>query len=297
MTLWLGLIRYFAANQSTWKGTLVFVAQPAEEIGRGASAMLADNLFKRFPKPDLALAVHVDPSHAAGKVSYRAGYALAAVDSVDVTLIGRGGHGAMPHLAIDPVVMAARYIVDLQSIPSREIDANEPVVLTVGSLQAGTKRNVIADKAELQMTLRTFSPKVRARAIELIRRKAQAAALSVGATEPKVVVESNSVPALYNDPTLVEKILPPLKAAIGAENVEPQDRVMVGEDFSRYFVEGKVPVVMLFLGSIRSDRLEKLRGILGGEPTLHSSTYFPDSKETITTGLVSMTRIIESLLR
>ena len=156
----IGVARYLAANKDLWSGTVMFIGQPAEEIGGGAKIMLDAGLFTKFPKPDMALALHVDSTLPTGKVGYRAGYSQANVDSVDITIRGRGGHGATPHMTIDPIVEAARLVLDLQTIISREIKAQEPAVITVGSIHAGTKHNIISDSCTLQLTVRSYSPEV-----------------------------------------------------------------------------------------------------------------------------------------
>ena len=177
----IGVARYLAANKDLWSGTVMFIGQPAEEMGGGAKVMLEAGLFTKFPKPDMALALHVDSTLPTGKVGYRAGYSQANVDSVDITIRGRGGHGAQPHLTIDPIVEAARLVLDLQTIVSREIKPQEPTVITVGAIHAGTKHNIIADTCTLQLTVRSYSPEVRKQLLEAIRRKANATALSSGA--------------------------------------------------------------------------------------------------------------------
>ena len=181
----IGVARYLAANRDRWSGTLMLIGQPAEEVGNGAQKMLADGLFEKFPKPDYALALHVDGSLATGKVGYRAGFAQANVDSIDITLHGRGGHGAAPHTTIDPVVMAAKLVLDLQTLVSRETNPIEPAVVTVGSIHAGTKHNIIADDCKLQLTVRSYSDKVRDHLIEGIRRKAKAVAASAARRTPR----------------------------------------------------------------------------------------------------------------
>ncbi len=176
----IGVARYLAANRDRWSGTLMLIGQPAEEVGNGAKKMLDDGLFEKFPKPDYAVALHVDGSLATGKVGYRAGFAQANVDSVDITLHGRGGHGAAPHTTVDPVVMAAKLILDLQTLVSRETNPIEPAVVTVGSIHAGTKHNIIPEDCKLQLTVRSYSDKVREHLLDGIRRKAKAVAASAG---------------------------------------------------------------------------------------------------------------------
>ena len=295
MTSLVGVARYLAANKDRWSGTVMFVCQPAEERGAGAKAMLEDGLFEKFPKPDFALALHVDSSLAAGKVGYRAGYALANVDSVDITIRGRGGHGAYPHTTIDPIVQAAHLIVDLQSIVSREISPTDAAVITVGSIHGGAKHNVIADSCHLQLTVRSYSDEVRKHLLDGIRRKALAVAQSAKAPEPEVTV-SEGTPSMYNDPELVERVTPVLARVLGEENVVEVEPVMGGEDFSHYGRAG-VPIFMYRLGSIEAPRLERMRSLGQKPPSLHSAVYYPDAEPTLRTGVTSMASAALSLLQ
>ncbi len=295
MTNLLGAVRYLASHRQAWQGTLVAIFQPAEERGAGAKAMLADGLLTRFPRPDFAVALHVFPDISAGKVGYRAGYALANVDSVDIRVKGRGGHGAYPHATIDPVVVAAKLVVDLQSIVSREIDPVEPAVVTVGSIHGGTKHNIIGDTCDLQLTVRSYSPKVRKQLTDAIRRKALAAAASAGAPEPEVVV-SEGTPALFNDPALTERTVAALKKVLGEANVTETAPSMGGEDFGRIGRAG-VPIVMLKLGAISRERLDQFTEQGEQPPSLHSPKFYPDPGPTITTGVTTLVTTALELLR
>src|SRR5205085_7230371 len=161
MTCWVGTARVLVAMKDRWSGTLVFIGQPAEEIGAGARAMLADGLFTRFPKPDYALALHCDARYPHGHVNYREGLMQANVDSLDILVKGKGGHGSAPHTTIDPVVIAARIVMDLQTLVSRETDPLESAVVTVGSIHGGSKHNIIPPEVKLQITVRSFKDSVR----------------------------------------------------------------------------------------------------------------------------------------
>jgi hippurate hydrolase len=273
----------------------VAIFQPAEERGGGAEAMLNDGLFRRFPRPDYGLALHVAADREAGKIATRPGYALANVDSVDIIIRGRGGHGAYPHMTIDPIVIAARLIMDLQTIVSREIKPIEPAVVTVGAIHGGTKHNIISDECRLQLTVRSFTPEVRKQIHDAIRRKAKAAADASGAPEPELEF-SDGTPALSNDPELVARVLPVIGKAIGEDNVETADQSMGGEDFGRYGLAG-VPIVMLSVGSVTPERLAKLREGGALEPSLHSPKYYPDIEPTITTGVTALSAAALDLLR
>ncbi|REK17254.1 MAG: amidohydrolase [Planctomycetota bacterium] len=295
MTDLIGVAQYLGSHKDDWSGTVMLIAQPAEERGEGARNMLNDGLFERFPKPDMALALHVDATLETGKIGYRAGYSLANVDAVDVTMRGRGGHGAQPHTTIDPIVQAAQLIVALQTIVSREISPIEPAVITVGSIHGGTKHNVIPDDCHLQLTVRSFSDETRTKLLDGIRRKAKAIADSVGAPEPEVtVVEDEATPALFNDEKLVARVAPVLKRVLGEENVVDNEPSMGGEDFSRYGRAG-VPIFMFSLGSVDPHRMAGLKRT-GAVPSLHSAVYYPDAEQTLQTGITAMASAALDLL-
>jgi hippurate hydrolase len=295
MTSLTGTAQYLAGHKADWSGTLVLVGQPAEERGEGARRMLEDGLFTRFPKPDMALALHCDGSLATGKVGYRAGYALANVDSVDVVMHGRGGHGAAPHTVIDPIVLAAQFIVSLQTVVSREMNPIEPAVVTVGSIHGGTKHNVIPDSCKMQLTVRSYSPQVRERLLEGIGRKARAVAEGAGAPEPTVEVLNETTPAVFNDEKLVERVLPVLRKTLGEENVVLSEPAMGGEDFSRYGLAG-VPIFMFRLGTIEPERLAGLTRGGAEPPSLHSSSYYPDAELAVQTGVTATCAVVLDLL-
>ncbi|MCU7958676.1 MAG: amidohydrolase [gamma proteobacterium symbiont of Bathyaustriella thionipta] len=291
----IGTACYLAANRSLWKGTIMLVGQPAEETGSGARALLEDGLFERFPRPNYALGLHVSPVLAAGKVAYRAGYTMANVDSVNITLYGRGGHGAYPHATIDPVVEAAELIMSLQTIVSRMVDPVEPAVVTVGAIHAGTKNNVIGDSAKLKLTVRTFSAEVRKQVLAAIERKARAVAMGAGAPEPLVTIAMGT-PSLFNDLQLSARMRPVLKQQLGAENVEILAPTMGGDDFSRYGWEG-VPSLMYWLGAVKQERLDAYAAAGETPPSLHSASFYPDEDETLKTGVVLLSSSILELLK
>ena len=295
MTNLVGTVRYLASHRDQWRGTLVAIYQPAEERGAGAKAMLADGLFQRFPRPDFALAMHVAADSLAGTVKYRAGFAQANVDSVDITVRGRGGHGAYPETTADPIVIAARLVLDLQTIVSREIAPIEPAVITVGSIHGGTKHNIIGDACHLQLTVRSYSPKVRKQLLAAIRRKALAAAQSANAPEP-ILSTTEGTPSLFNDPELVERLVPVLEKALGKPQVLETHPSMGGEDFGRFGRAG-VPIVMFKLGTIGQQRLNEYEQAGAPPPSLHSPKYYPDPKASITTGVTMLTTAALELLR
>lgn len=274
--------RFMASHREDWRGTLMLLGQPAEERGAGAKAMLEDGLFRHFPRPDYALALHVDATLPAGMVGYRSGYALANVDSCDITMIGRGGHGSYPQGCIDPIVMAAQLIVDLQTIVSREISPLEPAVVTVGSIHGGTKHNIIPDTCHLQLTIRSYAAEVREALKEAIQRKARAIAASYRAPEPEVTF-AEGTPAMFNDEQLVERVVPALIDALGEEHVILSDQSMGGEDFSRYGRAG-VPIFMFRLGSVEPARFDEFARRGQTPPSLHSAEYYPEPRETLRVG-------------
>ncbi|HUY34777.1 MAG TPA: amidohydrolase [Pirellulales bacterium] len=286
ITTLVGATRYLAQHKDRWSGTLIAIGQPAEERGEGAKRMLDDGLFEKFPRPDYALALHVDSTLATGRVGYHAGYTLANVDSVDIVVRGRGGHGAFPHMTIDPVLQAAHLIVDLQSIVSREIKPTDPAVITVGSIHGGTKHNIIGDQCHLQLTVRSYSNEVRRHLLDAIRRKAKAAAESAGAPEPTVEV-SEGTPAMYNDEKLVERIVPVFRRLFGDKNVVASEPSMGGEDFSRYGLAG-VPIFMFRLGAVDEKRLAGFARLDQPPPSLHSPLFYPDAEPTLATGVTAM---------
>jgi len=291
----IGVARYLASHRDGWSGTVLFVFQPAEETSVGAEAMLRDGLLSRFPRPDFAVALHDSADLAAGKISYHSGYTLANVDSVDVVVKGRGGHGASPESTIDPIVIAAKLIVDLQTIVSREVKPIQPAVVTVGSIHGGTKHNVISDECRLQLTLRSLSPEVRQQLRDAVHRKATAAAASAGAPEPTIEI-SEGTPALFNDPKLTERVAAILKAKFGEEKVVLGEPVMGGEDFGRFGKAG-VPICMLRLGAVSQKRLDEFAAKHQPPDSLHSPRFYPDIEETLTVGVPALSYVAMDLLK
>ena len=289
MTGWIAAATLLARARDAWRGTLVFVGQPSEETGSGATAMLADGLFARFGKPDWAIAVHDSADMPAGTVGFVPGYALANVDSVDVTFFGRGGHGAYPHRTVDPIVMAARFVTSVQTVVSREQDPLVPAVVTVGSFHAGTKHNVIPDDAKLQLTVRTYEDDVRARVLAAIARVARGEAAAAGAPrEPEVKVrEDDLTRSTFNDPALTRRLAGALGAVLGADRVQERKPVMGGEDFSAYGRAG-VPATILWIGAQDPKALAAARAAGKDLPSLHSSGFAPDREPTIRTGAATL---------
>ncbi|WP_233200155.1 M20 family metallopeptidase [Blastopirellula marina] len=291
MTNALGVARYMAHHKDQWQGTLMILGQPAEEKGAGAKAMLEDGLFERFPKPDYALALHVDPTMPVGTVGFRAGYAMANVDSVDIILKGKGGHGAYPHMTVDPIVQAAQLVMDLQTIVSREIAPSEPAVVTVGAIHGGTKHNVIGESCHLQLTVRSYGEETRKQLLDAIRRKANAVAESYRAEKPEITVKEGT-PSLFNDQKLTGSVVETLRRTLGDDHVVPVDPSMGGEDFSRYGLAG-VPIFMFRLGAVDARRLARYEQLGQKPPSLHSPLFYPDAEEALQT---SVTASVAALL-
>lgn len=300
MTVWLGAARALARHRDRWSGTLVFIGQPAEERGGGAKAMLADGLYERFPYPDYGLALHVSSNLPAGTLGYCPGYAMANVDMVDITVHGRGGHGAYPHTTIDPVVLSARIIMALQTIVSREISPIDPAVLTVGAIHGGTKGNVIPDDVHLQLTLRSYKEEVRQALIDKIKRICRGEAISAGLPEdlmPEIELRPEHTPALYNDPELTQRVVSVFRNTFGDERVVPLEPEMVGEDFARYgLTEPRVPIFMFRLGAADPELVEAAARGEAVLPSLHSARFAPVPEPAIKTGVTAMTEAILHLL-
>ena len=300
MTWLVGAARVLGQIKDQWRGTLVFIGQPAEEAVGGALGMLNDGLFKRFPRPDFCFALHDDAELAAGTVGYTPGYSGANVDSVDITVYGVGGHGAYPHKTKDPVVLAAQIILDLQTIASREVKPGEPVVVTVGSIHGGTRRNIIPDEVRLQLTVRSYKEEVRQQTLAAIKRIARGQALAAGLPEdrlPEVKVTDEITPSLYNDPKLTERLVSAFQAWFGAANLIQKPPSMGGEDFSEFGrTEPKVPICMMNVGGVNPEALKESQRTGKALPSLHSSLWAPVPDPTIKTGVTVMTAAVLELL-
>jgi hippurate hydrolase len=288
-----GTAAWLAYHKNRWAGTVVLIGQPAEERAGGAVAMLADGLYTRFPRPNFALALHVQHDLATGKVGYRSGPAMAGCTTVEITVKGKGGHGAMPHRTVDPIVLASALVLDLQTIVSREINPVDPAVISVGSFHGGTKSNIIPDEVELQLTLRAFRPEVRMQLIEAIERRAAAMAQGHGAPVPDVEL-AGGVPPTVNTPALVRRVVPAMTTALGPENVVAVEPTMISEDFG-LFEQGGVPTFMFRLGTVSPERLAQTDD-LDELPTLHSPEFAPDAAAALRTGIRAMTAAIAQLL-
>lgn len=301
MSVFLGTAQVLTGVKEKWQGTLLMIAQPAEERSGGAKAMLKDGLFTKFPRPDFALALHTNATMQTGKVGVISGYAMANVDMVDITVFGKGGHGAYPHTTIDPVVLASRMILDFQTIVSRQISPLEPAVLTVGSIHGGTKGNVIPDEVKLELTLRSYSDEVRNKLIDNIIEVSKGIAMSAGLEEdlyPQVTVRDESTPSLYNDPQLTERMTKIFRKVLGSGNVESVTASMVGEDFGRYGrVEPHLPIMIFWLGTIGEQKIKQARQNKSELPSLHSGKFAPEPKTTLITGMTAMSHAVLELMQ
>jgi amidohydrolase len=280
MAGWVGAAALLSSTKERWRGTVVMVGQPAEETVVGARAMIADGLFLRFPKPDVALAVHGRADLAAGKVSLVAGYTMANVDAVDITLYGKGSHGARPELSVDPIVLAARTVLALQTLISREKDPLEPAVITVGSIHGGTKHNIIPDEVKLQITVRSYTREVRLQLLSGIARIAKAEAVAAGAPREPLLAFSEGQDATWNDPALTRRLATALVRDLGAKSVEEGRPDMVAEDFGEFGKAAGIPSVLMRTGAA-DPALMKPGATL---PSLHSSAFAPAREPAIRTG-------------
>jgi len=294
MAAWVGTATLLSRSRSHWRGTLMMVAQPAEEMLTGARAMIADGLFTRWKKPDHAVAVHVYGLVPAGVIGYVPGFHKSSMDSVDIKVLGRGGHGAAPHRTIDPVLLAARIVVTLQSIVSREIDPRDPAVVTVGSIHGGTKHNVIPDEVKLQITMRSYSETVRNHLREAVGRIARGEAAAANAPAPEVVITAGG-DAAYNDPALTTRIAAALVPIFGPEGVRQMQPLMTSEDFGEYPRAG-VPSVQLMLGSADAAVLARAEAAGQEVPANHNSAYAPLREPTIKGATTALTAMALELL-
>ncbi|KPM76900.1 MULTISPECIES: M20 metallopeptidase family protein [Pseudoalteromonas] len=300
MSSFIGTAQQLMTHKDQWQGTLMMVAQPAEEVGGGAKAMLKEGLFTKYPTPDHVIGLHVSASVPAGKVSMKTEYTMASVDSVDITVKGKGGHGAYPHTTIDPVVIASRIVLALQTITSRELSPLEPSVVTVGSIHGGSKHNVISDEVKLQLTLRSYNPEVRLQQIAAIKRISKGIALSAGLDEslaPEVYVhEDESIPSTYNNPAQTNVVRSAIANAIGEDNVLETEAVMAGEDFGLYGrTEQHVPITLFWLGGVEPSQYDAAMQSGATLPSLHSSKFAPDYKKALPTGITAMSNAAVAL--
>ena len=297
MAAWAGTARLMAEHRDRWRGTLVMVGQPAEEGSLGASAMLTDGLFTRFPRPDFALSLHDDDTMPAGTIGYHPGYFRAMSDSVTITVYGRGGHAAMPHNTVDPVVLAARIVLSLQTIVARENNPVDPVVVTIGSIHGGTQGNIIPDEVRLQLSVRTYTPAIRSRTLAAIRRIAKGEALAAGAPrEPQVDAPATAGAPVYNDPALTLRLAGALKKGLGDANVVEMPQKMTSEDFAQYGLAG-VPSALLHIGAVDPAKLTAARDTGIPVPAPHSPEWVPEREPTLKAAVRAEVTALLELLR
>mgnify|MGYP001596735693 CR=1 FL=1 len=301
MTAWIGVARLMAANKAKWSGTLVMIGQPAEERGAGARMMLADGLYTRFPKPEYALAFHDAAQFPAGKIGYTPGYALANVDSVDISVKGVGGHGAYPQTTKDPIVLASRIVGALQTLVSREISPLDSAVVTVGSFHAGAKHNIISDEAKLQLTVRSYSDEVRDHLLDGIARIVKGEAIAAGMPDDKMPVvtvqKDEYTPATFNTPEFTEEMAAYLKTSFGNDRVVQMPPVMGGEDFSRFGREDKsIKSLIVWVGGVPQAEYDAAKKEGRTLPSLHSPFWAPDAPAVISTATEALTAMTMKLM-
>jgi hippurate hydrolase len=294
MAAWLAAARTLAELKGQWKGTLMFIAQPAEEVGGGARAMLDDGLFTRFPKPDYAFALHSWPL-AYGTIGYNSGAVSSNSDGLEIVFKGRGGHGSAPDKALDPIAIAARFIVDVQTVVSREKDPKEFGVVTIGAIQGGTVGNIIPDSVRLRGTIRSYSPEVRAKLLDGVRRVANASAAMAGAPAPEVLLKANG-DAIVNDEALVRRTEAVFKEAFGPEKARRMPAMTASEDFSLYAEQG-VPSMFFFTGVYDPQAVAASQKPGGAQlPFNHSPFYAPVPEPSIKTAAEAMSLAVLNVL-
>jgi len=295
MSAWVGTAELMAKYRDRWHGTLMLVGQPAEEIAAGATAMLRDGLFTRFPKPDYALGMHDEHALPAGVIGFHPGYFRANSTGLDMTVYGKGGHGAFPQNAIDPVVLAARIVLGLQTIVSRENNPLDPAVITVGSIHGGSASNIIPDQVKLQITIRSLDPAVHKRLLAAIEREARGEALAANAPKEPLIETKSNTDAVYNDPELTQRMVAAARAALGADQVIEMPAQMGGEDFSQFGLAG-VRAVLLHVGAVDAAKLEASRTSGVPVPGVHSPLWAPEREPTIKAAISAETAILMDLL-
>jgi hippurate hydrolase len=291
---WLGTARRLAAMKDQWSGTLVMNLQSGEETGEGAKAMLADGLYTRFPKPNTVLAFHDSAIIPAGMIGLTPGYTTASVDNVDVMVRGVGGHGASPQSTKDPIVLASRIVLALQTLVSREKNPLDPAVLTVGSFQGGNKHNVIPDEAKLQITVRTYKPEVRKLLLDGIARIARGEAIAAGLPDDRMPIvtirEDQHTPATFNTEKLANHTLELFRTHFGADRTTVLQPFMVGEDVGRYWLnDPSVEGTLFWVGGVPQAKWDAAGGDTTKLPSLHSPLWAPDAEAVISTGTEAMT--------
>ena len=301
ITTMLGTAKMLSELKDQWHGTLVLIGQPAEETIDGARAMLRDNFFTRFPKPDFAIALHDNAELETGKVGYVPGYALASSTTVEIKIRGLGGHGSKPEATKDPVVLAAEVIVALQTIVSRENSPLDPAVVTVGSIHGGTRPNIIPDEVNLQLTVRAYKEEVRQKLLSAIERITKGIALAAGVPADRApivkVSETEVTKATYNDPALTERLAGVFVKALGQENVVKSAPIMGSEDFGYFSLDHQIPTTMFWLGAVDPAKVKQSKETGTPLPSLHSALFAPVPESTLRTGVKAMTSAVLELMK
>ena len=298
----IGTARVLAKLKDQWHGTILFVAQPAEETGNGARALLKAGLYNQFGKPNFALGFHDKADLETGHIGVTEGYTYANVDSVNVTVRGVGGHGAYPHKTKDPIVLAAEMINAWQTIVSRENNPLDPIVVTVGSIHGGTKHNIIPDEVKMQLTVRTYKADVRERVLAAIDQIAKGIAAAGGVPPRRApivdVLKDQFTPATYNNPELTKRLVAVWKESLGNENVDIVDPTMGGEDFSEYSLpDHSIPAVDFHIGAVDPAKIAEFKQAGKELPTLHSIKFAPVPEPTIRLGIIGMTSAVLDLMK
>ena len=300
ITTMIGVARNMAALKSQWHGTLMLIGQPSEETIDGAKAMLADHLYERFGKPDLAIALH-DANFAAGKVSVVSGPALASSTSIDVVMRGVGSHGAAPEAGKDPIVMASEFVLALQTIVSRSVPPSQPAVVTVGDIHGGTKRNIIPDEVKMELTTRCYSEEVRQMIIDGVKRTAKGVAIAAGVPADRMpvvtVLNDESTPATINDPALAARLQRIFVEKLGADNVIERKAIMGSEDFGIFSLDHKIPAVIFWLGAYDPAKVAESERTGVALPSPHSPFFAPQPEPALRTGITAMTDAAMALLQ
>ncbi len=299
MTVWLGILKTLVDLKDKWSGTIIAIAQPAEEMSAGSIAMIKDGLFKKFPTPDYALCYHVSADLPAGEIGYYPGTIFAGVNSVDISMFGVGGHGAMPHTTIDPVVLASRTVLALQTVVSREINPFNPAVITVGSIHGGSKHNIIPNEVKMQLTIRFFKDEVYEEIKEALYRIPKGIAVSAGVPEekmPVIKIGDQYTPPVTNNPELVLNAVKSMQNILGKEQIYQVDPATVAEDFGKYGrTEEQIPIALFWLGSVSQEVYNNHKEHGSSIPSLHNSAFLPDFEPTFKTGVAAMTKSVINL--
>lgn len=301
MSAWVGTARRLAEMKDQWSGTLFMILQPAEERGAGARMMLDDGLFTRFPKPSHVIAFHDAANLPSGMIGYTPGYALANVDSVDIVVKGVGGHGAYPHMTRDPIVLASRIVTALQTLVSREMDPQDPAVVTVGSFHAGAKHNIISDQATLLLTVRSYSDATRQKLLDGIRRIAKGEAIAAGMPDdlmPVVTLKDEFTPSTYNVPAFTGQMAALFAQRFGKDRVIQTPAVMGGEDFGRYYrADNSIQSLIFWVGGVPAEKMEQAAKGEIKLPSLHSPYWAPDAEGVIATATEALTAAALEVLK